>query len=409
EWVIPVSKPITIRNPDDQNGSVVSQHELKATAWNIPVLKPVKIQNPKTSAVVTISANGDVVESVNRALNPDASDFVVEQDDVEPEVGQLIPSVVDSVDSVVSIDSCESITCNSDFKRLDDNDSNPTSPTGMPIPDSVFNPNIYKSQPWWSIETSSDEEDTPSQYFRSRNQTKVEEKAKVFLLRPTPKTVSSFYALRPGHRFSYFKMTSNGDFVWAAWHWTKADNSPKDQAPSAIPDVPANISFPAEEHRILEFWKEIDAFQTSLKLSKGKKEFTFYDGPPFATGLPHYGHLLAGTIKDTVTRYAHQTGHHVERRFGWDCHGLPVEHEIDKKLNIKTQEDVMKIGIKQYNAECRSIVMKFSSEWETTVTRIGRWIDFKNDYKTLNTSFMESVWWVFKELFEKGQIYRGFS
>ncbi|ORY30942.1 isoleucyl-tRNA synthetase [Rhizoclosmatium globosum] len=183
-------------------------------------------------------------------------------------------------------------------------------------------------------------------------------------------------------------MTSNGDFVWAAWHWTKADNSPKDQVPSAIPDVPANISFPAEEHRILEFWKEIDAFQTSLKLSKGKKEFTFYDGPPFATGLPHYGHLLAGTIKDTVTRYAHQTGHHVERRFGWDCHGLPVEHEIDKKLNIKTQEDVMKIGIKQYNAECRSIVMKFSSEWETTVT---------------------SVWWVFKELFEKGQIYRGFS
>ncbi|KAJ3071916.1 isoleucine--tRNA ligase [Podochytrium sp. JEL0797] len=199
--------------------------------------------------------------------------------------------------------------------------------------------------------------------------------------------------------------------VWSGFAWVKpsADGTPTTSAPNTIPDVPANISFPKEEHRILEFWKEIDAFQTSLKMSKGKKEYTFYDGPPFATGLPHYGHLLAGTIKDTVTRYAHQTGHHVERRFGWDCHGLPVEHEIDKKLNIKSQEDVMKIGIKQYNAECRAIVMKFSGEWEQTVTRIGRWIDFKDDYKTLNTSFMESVWWVFKELFDKGQIYRGFS
>ncbi|KAJ3241775.1 isoleucine--tRNA ligase [Chytriomyces hyalinus] len=199
--------------------------------------------------------------------------------------------------------------------------------------------------------------------------------------------------------------SSSKDFAWTGWRWAPKGSATTDN----IPDVPASISFPAEEHRILAFWKEIDAFQTSLRLSKGRKEFTFYDGPPFATGLPHYGHILAGTIKDTVTRYAHQTGHHVERRFGWDCHGLPVEHEIDKKLNIKSPSDVLKIGIKQYNAECRSIVMKFSSEWESTVTRIGRWIDFKNDYKTLNTSFMESVWWVFKQLFEKGQIYRGFS
>ncbi|KAI8607700.1 tRNA synthetases class I-domain-containing protein, partial [Chytriomyces sp. MP71] len=214
---------------------------------------------------------------------------------------------------------------------------------------------------------------------------------------------------------------NNPGYVWNGWGWAPASSSTATtpatvtgsrlavSSVGGIPDVPANISFPTEEHRILEFWKEIDAFHTSLKMSKGRKEFTFYDGPPFATGLPHYGHLLAGTIKDTVTRYAHQTGHHVERRFGWDCHGLPVEHEIDKKLGIRTPEDVMKIGIKQYNAECRAIVMKFSSEWETTVTRIGRWIDFKNDYKTLNTSFMESVWWVFKQLFEKGQIYRGFS
>ncbi|KAJ3038350.1 isoleucine--tRNA ligase [Rhizophlyctis rosea] len=177
---------------------------------------------------------------------------------------------------------------------------------------------------------------------------------------------------------------------------------------SNIPDIPANISFPKEEEKILEFWKEIDAFQTSLKLSEGRPLYSFYDGPPFATGLPHYGHLLAGTIKDVVTRYAHLTGHHVERRFGWDTHGLPVEFEIDKKLNIKGAADVHAMGIDKYNAECRSIVMRYASEWESTVTRMGRWIDFKNDYKTLNLPFMESVWWVFKQLFDKGQVYRGF-
>lgn len=109
-----------------------------------------------------------------------------------------------------------------------------------------------------------------------------------------------------------------------------------------------------------------------------------------------------------VTRYAALTGHYVERRFGWDTHGLPVEHEIDKKLNIKGPDDVMAMGIDKYNAECRAIVMKYAAEWESTVTRMGRWIDFRNDYKTLNLSFMESVWWVFKQLFDKDQVYRGF-
>lgn len=135
--------------------------------------------------------------------------------------------------------------------------------------------------------------------------------------------------------------------------------------------------------------------------------FTFYDGPPFATGLPHYGHILAGTIKDIVTRYAHQSGYHVERRFGWDCHGLPVEFEIDKQEGIRGPEDVQKMGIKAYNDKCRSIVMRYSQEWEAIVTRLGRWIDFKNDYKTLYPWFMESVWWVFKQLYEKGFVYRG--
>ncbi|TPX62646.1 isoleucine---tRNA ligase [Powellomyces hirtus] len=178
---------------------------------------------------------------------------------------------------------------------------------------------------------------------------------------------------------------------------------------SAIPEVSGSPSFPKEEEKVLEFWKEIDAFQTSLKLAEGRPRFSFYDGPPFATGLPHYGHLLAGTIKDVVTRYAASTGHYVERRFGWDTHGLPVEHEIDKKLGIKSPADVMAMGIDKYNAECRAIVMKYAAEWESTVSRMGRWIDFKNDYKTMNLPFMESVWWVFKQLVDKDQVYRGFK
>ncbi|KAJ2217957.1 isoleucine--tRNA ligase [Coemansia sp. RSA 487] len=167
------------------------------------------------------------------------------------------------------------------------------------------------------------------------------------------------------------------------------------------------FSFPQEEEKVLKFWREIDAFKTSVKLSEGRKPYSFYDGPPFCTGLPHYGHLLAGTIKDIVTRFAHNTGHHVERRAGWDTHGLPIEFEIDKKLNIRGKEGVMAMGIDKYNAECRAIVMKYASEWRDTVERLGRWIDFDNDYKTMDTSFMESEWWVFKQLFEKGLVYKG--
>ena len=110
-----------------------------------------------------------------------------------------------------------------------------------------------------------------------------------------------------------------------------------------------------------------------------------------------------------MTRYAHQTGHYVPRRFGWDCHGLPVEFEIDKKLGISGRDDVLKMGIKAYNAECRAIVMRYSKEWETTVKRVGRWIDFDNDYKTMNLTFMETVWWVFGQLHEKNLVYRGFK
>ncbi|XP_054003576.1 isoleucine--tRNA ligase, cytoplasmic [Hylaeus anthracinus] len=171
--------------------------------------------------------------------------------------------------------------------------------------------------------------------------------------------------------------------------------------------LPESINFPREEEIVLELWKERNTFQNCLKQSKGKPKYAFYDGPPFATGLPHYGHILAGTIKDIVTRYAHQSGFHVERRFGWDTHGLPVEFEIDKTLNIKGPDDVAKIGIANYNKECRKIVMRYATEWETVVSRIGRWIDFKNDYKTLYPWYMESIWWIFKELYNKGLVYQG--
>ncbi|KAH9507476.1 hypothetical protein Btru_058192 [Bulinus truncatus] len=169
------------------------------------------------------------------------------------------------------------------------------------------------------------------------------------------------------------------------------------------------INFVHEEEKVLKFWQEIDAFQTSLKLSKARPRYAFYDGPPFATGLPHYGHILAGTIKDVVTRWAHQSGFHVERRFGWDCHGLPVEFEIDKTLGITGPEDVEKMGIKAYNDECRKIVQRYSDEWKFIMGRLARWIDFENDYRTMYPTFMETIWWVFKQLYNKGLVYQGYK
>lgn len=170
-----------------------------------------------------------------------------------------------------------------------------------------------------------------------------------------------------------------------------------------------HFSFPKEEEKVLALWNEIDAFHRSLELSEGKPEFSFFDGPPFATGTPHYGHILASTVKDIVPRYATMTGHHVERRFGWDTHGLPIEHIIDKELGITCKEDVFKYGLDNYNNKCRSIVMTYASEWRKTIGRLGRWIDFDNDYKTMYPSFMESEWWAFKQLYEKDQVYRGFK
>ena len=169
-----------------------------------------------------------------------------------------------------------------------------------------------------------------------------------------------------------------------------------------------SVDFAKEEEKVLKRWKEIKAFERQIELSRGRKPYTFYDGPPFATGLPHYGHLLASTIKDIVPRYWSMKGHHVERRFGWDTHGLPIEHEIDKAHGVSALDFVKDKGVAKYNEECRAIVMRYASEWRAFIDRLGRWIDFDNDYKTMDASFMESVWWVFKQLFDKGVVYRGY-
>lgn len=172
-------------------------------------------------------------------------------------------------------------------------------------------------------------------------------------------------------------------------------------------ETSAFFNFPNEEEKVIEQWDKVDAFNRTLELTKDLPPFAFFDGPPFATGTPHYGHILASTVKDIIPRYATMNGHHVERRFGWDTHGLPIEHEIDKKLGITGKEDVMAMGIDKYNDECRAIVMRYAGEWRRTIKRLGRWIDMDNDYKTLYPEFMESVWWAFKELFKKDSVYRG--
>jgi isoleucyl-tRNA synthetase len=175
---------------------------------------------------------------------------------------------------------------------------------------------------------------------------------------------------------------------------------------SKFNSVDENISFPKKEEEVLQYWEKINAFHTQLKKTEHFPKYTFYDGPPFATGLPHYGHLTVGTIKDVVTRYWTQNGRYVERRFGWDCHGLPIECKINEMLQIKTKKDLLNLGIEKYNSECRSIVMKYSNDWKWYTQRFGRWIDFEKDYKTLDLNFMESVWWVFKQIFEKDLVYR---
>ena len=171
--------------------------------------------------------------------------------------------------------------------------------------------------------------------------------------------------------------------------------------------VEQKTDFPKMEEAILTFWKEHNIFQKSLENRKDAPEFSFYDGPPFATGLPHFGHLVPGTIKDIIPRYQTMKGKLVNRRFGWDCHGLPVEYEMEKELKISGKREIEEYGIAKFNENCRSIVLRYTKQWEKTITRMGRWVDFENDYKTMDPNYMESIWYIFKQLWEKGLIYQG--
>ena len=161
------------------------------------------------------------------------------------------------------------------------------------------------------------------------------------------------------------------------------------------------------ELEIFKFWKENNTFQKSVDLRPSDKPYAFYDGPPFATGLPHYGHIVAGLMKDVVPRFWTMNGYRVERRWGWDCHGLPIENIIEKELGFNGRKDIVDFGVANFNEACRATVLKYAEEWKTVVDRMGRWVDMENDYKTMNKSFMESVWWVFSELWQKNLIYEG--
>jgi isoleucyl-tRNA synthetase len=178
------------------------------------------------------------------------------------------------------------------------------------------------------------------------------------------------------------------------------------------PKVDSQPNFPALENETLEFWATDGTFQASIDQrdtgTNGDNEYVFYDGPPFANGLPHYGHLLTGFVKDAVPRYQTMRGKRVERRFGWDCHGLPAEAEAERQLGISGRQAITDFGIKKFNEYCKESVLRYTSDWERYVTRQARWVDFANDYKTLDVSYMESVMWAFKTLWDKGLIYEGF-
>ena len=172
-------------------------------------------------------------------------------------------------------------------------------------------------------------------------------------------------------------------------------------------EVPNSVSFPQLEHRVLERWRTERTFERSLEQRASGPVFVFYDGPPFATGRPHYGHILTSFIKDVVPRYYTMRGHHVPRRWAWDCHGLPGEYEVEKALGVSSRAAILEHGVTQFNAACRSLVMRYAGEWESVVERLGRWVDFRHAYKTMDPEFVESVVWAFKTLHERGLVYEG--
>ncbi|KKR06941.1 MAG: isoleucyl-tRNA synthetase, isoleucyl-tRNA synthetase [Candidatus Peregrinibacteria bacterium GW2011_GWC2_39_14] len=166
-------------------------------------------------------------------------------------------------------------------------------------------------------------------------------------------------------------------------------------------------NFPEMEHEVLKFWDDNKIFEKSVKQREGEKKFVFFDGPPFANGLPHYGHILANVLKDAVVRYFAMKGYYIPRTNGWDCHGLPVEYEIEKELKISGRKQIEQYGIEKFNDDCRASVFRYTKQWEETLKRIGRWVDFEHSYATLNMPYMESIWWIFKQIWDKGMVYEG--
>jgi len=168
------------------------------------------------------------------------------------------------------------------------------------------------------------------------------------------------------------------------------------------------IDFKVREKEILDFWDKNNIFQKSVDKSAPQGDYLFYDGPPFATGTPHYGHLVASIMKDVVPRYWTMKGYRVDRKWGWDVHGLPIENIVEKDLGFQTKKDIEKYGVDKFNENCRSRVMEYAEHWKHTIRRIGRWVDMENDYKTMDLHYMETIWWVFKELWDKGLIYEDY-
>lgn len=172
--------------------------------------------------------------------------------------------------------------------------------------------------------------------------------------------------------------------------------------------VDPKMNLPSVEKKILEFWDENKIFEKSLEIRRERKKYSFYDGPPFATGTPHYGHIVASTMKDAIPRYWTMKGYYVDRVWGWDCHGLPIENIAEQDLGITRKKEIEKIGVAKFNQFCRSKVLKYVEEWKKVIRRLGRWADMNNAYKTMDLPYMESVWWVFEQLWDKGLVYEGF-
>lgn len=168
-------------------------------------------------------------------------------------------------------------------------------------------------------------------------------------------------------------------------------------------------SIPEREEEILAFWNENKIFEKSLAQRKRGKNFVFYDGPPFATGLPHYGHILASVIKDAIPRFETMRGKYVERTWGWDCHGLPLENLVEQELNLKTKKDIEQYGIEKFNQYAKDSVLRYARDWKKIIPRIGRWVDMEDDYRTMDWKYSETVWWMFKNLYDRGLIYEGYK